>query len=119
MAADLSEVVIAGQGLLSAYGIGLASLFAARQQALLAQLADASLSDIGALIDTLRIAVIAELTAQGIEETAIDITPILHIRYDGTDTTLLKPSSACDNCAKGTCSADDMYACGAALRAGR
>jgi 5-oxoprolinase (ATP-hydrolysing) len=75
-------------GLLSAYGIGLASLFAARQQALLALLAEASLPDIEALIGTLRIAVIAELTAQGIEEAAIDIKPILHIRYDGTDTTL-------------------------------
>ncbi|MHA6641585.1 hydantoinase B/oxoprolinase family protein [Mesorhizobium sp. A623] len=75
-------------GLLSAYGIGLASLFASRQQALLVPLADPSLPDIEAMIDTLRIVVVDELTEQGIEEAAIDIKPVLHIRYDGTDTTL-------------------------------
>jgi len=35
----------------------------------------------------------------------------------GTDATLPKPSLACDTCAAGTCSANDMYACGGALRA--
>ncbi|TPM30800.1 hydantoinase B/oxoprolinase family protein [Mesorhizobium sp. B2-3-5] len=75
-------------GLLSAYGIGLASVFASRQQALLKPLAEDSRTEIGGLIATLRKAVIAELAAQGIAEDAVATRPVLHIRYDGTDTTL-------------------------------
>ncbi|UVK52044.1 hydantoinase B/oxoprolinase family protein [Mesorhizobium sp. AR02] len=75
-------------GLLSAYGIGLASVFASRQQALLKPLAEESRTEIGNLIAILRKAVIAELAAQGIAEDAVATKPVLHIRYDGTDTTL-------------------------------
>lgn len=75
-------------GLLSAYGIGLASVFASRQQALLKPLAEESRTEIGSLIATLKKAVIAELAAQGIAEDAVAAKPVLHIRYDGTDTTL-------------------------------
>lgn len=75
-------------GLLSAYGIGLASVFASRQQALLKPLAEESRTEIDALIAVLRKAVIAELAAQGIAEDAVATKPVLHIRYDGTDTTL-------------------------------
>ncbi|TPN40260.1 5-oxoprolinase [Mesorhizobium sp. B2-3-3] len=75
-------------GLLSAYGIGLASVFASRQQALLKPLAEDSRTEVSGLIATLRKAVIAELAAQGIAEDAVATRPVLHIRYDGTDTTL-------------------------------
>ena len=75
-------------GLLSAYGIGLSSVFASRQQALLKPLAEESRTEIDGLIATLRKAVIAELAAQGIAEAAVAARPVLHIRYDGTDTTL-------------------------------
>ncbi|RWC57976.1 hydantoinase B/oxoprolinase family protein [Mesorhizobium sp.] len=75
-------------GLLSAYGIGLSSVFASRQQALLKPLAEESRTEIGNLIATLREAVIAELAAQGIAKDAVAAKPVLHIRYDGTDTTL-------------------------------
>ncbi|QKD03135.1 hydantoinase B/oxoprolinase family protein [Mesorhizobium loti] len=75
-------------GLLSAYGIGLASVFASRQQALLKPLAEESRTEIGNLIATLKKAVIAELAAQGIAEDRVATKPVLHIRYDGTDTTL-------------------------------
>ncbi|WP_202353760.1 hydantoinase B/oxoprolinase family protein [Mesorhizobium sp. 113-1-2] len=75
-------------GLLSAYGIGLASVFASRQQALLKPLAEESRTDIDALIAVLKKAVIAELAVQGIAEDAVAAKPVLHIRYDGTDTTL-------------------------------
>ncbi|BAV46225.1 5-oxoprolinase [Mesorhizobium loti] len=75
-------------GLLSAYGIGLASVFASRQQALLKPLAEESRTDIDALIAVLKKAVIAELAVQGIAENAVAAKPVLHIRYDGTDTTL-------------------------------
>lgn len=75
-------------GLLSAYGIGLSSVFASRQQALLKPLAEESRTEIGSLIAILREAVIAELAAQGIGEDTVATKPVLHIRYDGTDTTL-------------------------------
>ncbi len=75
-------------GLLSAYGIGLSSVFASRQQALLKPLAEESRSEIDSLIATLKKAVIAELAAQGIAEDKVAAKPVLHIRYDGTDTTL-------------------------------
>ncbi|MER9583617.1 hydantoinase B/oxoprolinase family protein [Mesorhizobium sp. M0276] len=75
-------------GLLSAYGIGLSSVFASRQQALLKPLAEESRTEIDNLIATLKKAVIAELAAQGIAEDAVAAKPVLHIRYDGTDTTL-------------------------------
>jgi 5-oxoprolinase (ATP-hydrolysing) len=75
-------------GLLSAYGIGRANVFAARQQALLAPLAQSSEPAIAGLADTLKQAVVTELASQGISEAAIALKPILHIRYDGTDTAL-------------------------------
>lgn len=75
-------------GLLSAYGIGLSSVFASRQQALLKPLAEESRTEIGSLVASLKKAVFAELAAQGIAEDAIAAKPVLHIRYDGTDTAL-------------------------------
>ncbi|MBZ9846761.1 hydantoinase B/oxoprolinase family protein [Mesorhizobium sp. CA14] len=75
-------------GLLSAYGIGLSSVFASRQQGLLQPLAEESRSAIEALIAALRGDVIAELGEQGIAEDAVSTRPVLHIRYDGTDTAL-------------------------------
>ncbi len=75
-------------GLLSAYGIGLASVFASRQQALLEPLGEASLPAIAALAGTLRQAVEAELAGQGVAPAAIRTAPVLMIRYEGTDTFL-------------------------------
>ncbi|RWB60762.1 hydantoinase B/oxoprolinase family protein [Mesorhizobium sp.] len=75
-------------GLLSAYGIGLSTVFASRQQALLKPLAEESRSPIEDLIAALRQGVVAELAAQGIAEAAIASKPVLQIRYDGTDTAL-------------------------------
>jgi 5-oxoprolinase (ATP-hydrolysing) len=75
-------------GLLSAYGIGLASIFAARQQALLEPLAESALPRITAALEALRGAVAAELAEQGVAADAVETRPLLHIRYDGTDTTL-------------------------------
>ncbi|MER8976128.1 MULTISPECIES: hydantoinase B/oxoprolinase family protein [unclassified Mesorhizobium] len=75
-------------GLLSAYGIGLSSVFASRQQALLKPLVEDSGAAIDELIATLRKAVIDELAAQGISEDAVASRPVLQIRYNGTDTAL-------------------------------
>ncbi|BCM20498.1 hydantoinase B/oxoprolinase family protein [Mesorhizobium sp. J8] len=75
-------------GLLSAYGIGLSSVFASRQQGLLQPLAEEARAAIETLIAALRTDVIAELGEQGIAEDAVSTRPVLHIRYDGTDTAL-------------------------------
>lgn len=78
-------------GLLSAYGIGLAAIFATRQQALLEPLADRSLPAIEEIIATLSKDVRDELTMQGVAEKDIATRPVLHVRYDGSDTTLPVP----------------------------
>ncbi len=75
-------------GLLSAYGIGLSSVFASRQQALLRPLTDDSVAAMDEMIGQLRAAVLKELADQGIAENNVSWRPVLHIRYDGTDTTL-------------------------------
>lgn len=75
-------------GLLSAYGIGLSSVFASRQQGLVKPLAPASQAETDATIEALRDAVFEELRNQGVPEQAIAWRPNLHIRYDGTDTAL-------------------------------
>ena len=75
-------------GLLSAYGIGLSAIFASRQQALLAPLADSSLTEIEATIAHLREAVAEELSVQGVPADHIGWKPVLQVRYDGTDTAL-------------------------------
>ncbi|MEF2072054.1 hydantoinase B/oxoprolinase family protein [Consotaella aegiceratis] len=75
-------------GLLSAYGIGLSSLFASRSQALVAPLAEDSLPVIGNLADRLADEARAELAGQGLATDGIDVTVLLQLRYDGTDTTL-------------------------------
>lgn len=75
-------------GLLSAYGIGLSSVFASRQQALLEPLQQASVPAIQRLIATLGEAVTAELAQQGISAETVKLRPVLQVRYDGTDTAI-------------------------------
>ncbi|MGL4489767.1 MAG: hydantoinase/oxoprolinase family protein, partial [Rhizobiaceae bacterium] len=75
-------------GLLSAYGIGMSSLFASRQQAVVAPLDAASTPKIETEIAALQSAVRTELEAQGVPAASIAFKSILHLRYDGTDTTL-------------------------------
>lgn len=75
-------------GLLSAYGIGLAAVFASRQQALLKPLHEDTLLELRATTDRLMKAVFVELEGQGIPEADIMWRPVLQIRYAGTDTTL-------------------------------
>ncbi|MDI6024994.1 hydantoinase B/oxoprolinase family protein [Corticibacterium sp. UT-5YL-CI-8] len=75
-------------GLLSAYGIGMSGVFASRQQGFIRTLAEETAETLDIAIATLCEAVFAELAAQGVPEDAVSWRPILHIRYDGTDTTL-------------------------------
>ena len=75
-------------GLLSAYGIGLAAVFASRSRALVKPFGQESLIEIRSLADHLKKAVYRELNEQGIANDDIAWRPILQLRYDGTDTTL-------------------------------
>ncbi|MBW8635745.1 hydantoinase B/oxoprolinase family protein [Hoeflea sp. WL0058] len=75
-------------GLLSAYGIGLASLFSTRQQALVKPLDESSVADVEALVERLSGETAEELRAQGVADQDMRWRPQLHLRYDGTDTAL-------------------------------
>ncbi|MCG6114178.1 MAG: hydantoinase B/oxoprolinase family protein [Mesorhizobium sp.] len=75
-------------GLLSAYGMGLATVTASRQQGLVQPLSPQSSEAIAALEAELSQAVRIELTEQGITDEEVTTRTKLHLRYDGTDTTL-------------------------------
>jgi 5-oxoprolinase (ATP-hydrolysing) len=75
-------------GLLSAYGIGQAKLFASRQQALIKPLAETSRSELNTVLQRIQKEVTEELEGQGIAESRIRFREVLHLRYDGTDTAL-------------------------------
>ncbi|MBO6673871.1 MAG: hydantoinase B/oxoprolinase family protein [Rhizobiales bacterium] len=81
-------------GLLSAYGMGLASIYASRTKAFVQPLADDSRSSLNALINDLTDQVLAEFKDQGVTEAAHH--PVLHLRYEGTDTTIDLDFSARD-----------------------
>jgi 5-oxoprolinase (ATP-hydrolysing) len=75
-------------GLLSAYGIGRATVSASRQQALVEDLGEGSLAAIADLERQLTEAVTAEVTEQGVDASAASAVTRLHLRYAGTDTAL-------------------------------
>ncbi len=75
-------------GLLSAYGIGQARLFASRQQALIKPLTEASRAELNVILERIQKEVTEELRGQGIAVSGIRFREVLHLRYDGTDTAL-------------------------------
>ncbi|MGY6633744.1 MAG: hydantoinase B/oxoprolinase family protein [Alkalilacustris sp.] len=78
-------------GLLSAYGIGLARVATARQQALEVALEDAARDRIDATLAELRDEVMAELAAEGLDPATTTTRALLHLRIEGTDTALPIP----------------------------
>ena len=74
-------------GVLSAYGMGLADIRAARQRAVMAPAVPGVEATLAGIAEALRAEVLAELTGQGVTE---DVTTFVraHLRYDGTDTTI-------------------------------
>ncbi|MEN0001915.1 MAG: hydantoinase B/oxoprolinase family protein, partial [Pseudomonadota bacterium] len=81
-------------GLLSAYGIGLAKVSASRQHALVKPLAHEAKGAITSLLNRLEADVHQTLEAQGIAKAQIETAASLHIRYDGTDTSIEVPFAA-------------------------
>jgi len=83
-------------GLLSAYGIGLSVRRASRQQGAVVPLSAASERTVAETEQALRGAVAEELSAQGVPAEAIATATRLHLRYDGSDTSLPVTSPAFD-----------------------
>jgi 5-oxoprolinase (ATP-hydrolysing) len=75
-------------GVLSAYGMGLADVRALRQRAVEARLSVAALADVEPMLAELESAARGEVVAQGIAEERIVAQRTLHLKYEGTDTTL-------------------------------
>ncbi|MFJ4471127.1 hydantoinase B/oxoprolinase family protein [Streptomyces sp. NPDC089424] len=75
-------------GVLSALGIGLADTTAMREQSVEAPLEDASMAGVTRTADELEAAARAELLAEDVPESRIEIIRRAQLRYDGTDTTL-------------------------------
>ncbi|MEJ7670854.1 MAG: hydantoinase B/oxoprolinase family protein [Casimicrobiaceae bacterium] len=81
-------------GVLSAYGMGLADVRALRQTAVEARLSSEALADTGARFEALEAAVRGEVERQGIAPVRIACQRSLHVKYEGTDTTLEIPATA-------------------------
>jgi 5-oxoprolinase (ATP-hydrolysing) len=75
-------------GVLSAYGMGLASLRATRTQAVLARFDDQGLAALAEIRAPLEAEVREELMRQGIAPEGITVTAQAHLRYAGTDSSL-------------------------------
>ncbi len=81
-------------GVLSAYGMGLADVRALRQKAVEAKLAEATLAACEPVFDELARATRSEIAAQDIAAERIALKRTLHLKYEGTDTTLEIPRDA-------------------------
>ncbi len=75
-------------GVLSAYGMGLADVRTLRQKAVEAELTSANLDACTPVFDELARVASAEIEAQGLKPEQIALKRTLHLKYDGTDTTL-------------------------------
>jgi 5-oxoprolinase (ATP-hydrolysing) len=76
-------------GVLSAYGMGLADLRALREQAVEGSLDDRVIGQISTVLDDLAVEAAGELRGQGIGEERIHVLRKVHLRYAGTDSSLV------------------------------
>jgi len=79
-------------GVLSAYVMRLADVRALRQQDVEARLDADSLADVEPMFARLEAAARGEIAAQGVAAERIGATRTLHLKYEGTDTTLEVPA---------------------------
>ncbi len=80
-------------GVLSAYGMGLADVRSLRQQAVEAKLSDEQLVKLVPIFASLEADACDEIARQGIDAARISATRTLHVKYDGTDTTIEVPAT--------------------------
>ena len=78
-------------GILSAYGMGLASIRAHRSRAIVQPLAEAAGMQLKQGIEELRLETESELRAQGVSDSQTSTFVRIHVRYDGTDTPIAVP----------------------------
>ncbi len=83
-------------GILSAYGMGLASIRATREEAVEALLDSAFWTTFDPIQARLADATRAELLEQGLQSQQIETVTRLHLRYEGTDTALILDHDAAD-----------------------
>ena len=83
-------------GVLSAYGMGLADTVADRQQAVEAVLEQGLIENLSERLDQLQNSGIEELKQQGDPCESLSFNRLLHIRYQGSDTTLIAPHGDLD-----------------------
>ena len=76
-------------GVLSAYGMGLADIRSIREQAVEAPLAEDQLSALTVDLDRLASDGVDEMREQGIEAARVRVFRKLHLRYEGSDSTLI------------------------------
>jgi len=75
-------------GVLSAYGMGLADVRALKQQAVEARLSNVALAEAEPTLAALEAAARGDVALQGIPAERIGARRTLHVKYEGTDTTL-------------------------------
>jgi 5-oxoprolinase (ATP-hydrolysing) len=80
-------------GVLSAYGMGLADVRALRQRAVEARLSKAALGDCAVAFAALEEGGRREIVDQGVAADRIRCERTLHVKYEGTDTTLAVPTA--------------------------
>jgi 5-oxoprolinase (ATP-hydrolysing) len=80
-------------GVLSAYGMGLADVRALRQQAVETRLSEEALAAVEPTLESLESTARSEVARQGIDAARIACRRALHVKYDGTDTTLELPAA--------------------------
>jgi 5-oxoprolinase (ATP-hydrolysing) len=76
-------------GVLSAYGMGLADQTVMREQAVEVALAEAEMARLNALADTLGTDAAAALAQQGADPARVVVAKKLHLRYAGTEASLI------------------------------
>ena len=83
-------------GILSAYGMGLANIKAARQKSIEKELDLSLLKKVNEHLESLRQETVQELANQGVAESATTTKASVHLKYAGTDTSLDVPLSTLD-----------------------
>src|SRR6185369_5203657 len=76
-------------GVLSAYGMGLADLRVLREKAVEARLEDKVMPELVATLDALAKDGLEEMRRQGIPDEKIEVQRKLHLKYEGTDSTMV------------------------------
>jgi 5-oxoprolinase (ATP-hydrolysing) len=78
-------------GVLSAYGMGLADITAMREKTVELRMEEPALAKIRRELDGLGDTVRQEVLSQGVPRQRIELRERLHLRYEGTDTSLIVP----------------------------